>query len=903
MFLKIRCFFRFLHIGTKPTLVFRSTKFRLFVHVQLIDILAYLHLNDVTAKYNAVTFLPRFLFEQFRRYANIFFLFIALLQQIPDVSPTGRYTTAFPLLCILSVSAVKEIIEDLKRRKADSKVNHSKTVVFEPQGMAYVETANLDENRPTFNWTLFQYLLISANLLTRDDLYSFSALIECEAPNPHLYEFTGTLIPTSGESCPLGPDQVLLRGAQLKNTRWIFGVVVYTGCDTKLVKNSSVTPLKRSNVDRTTNSQILLLFVTLMIISLVSAISAQIWSSSNQSFSWYLGFSTHFGYNFLTFIILYNNLIPISLQVTLEVVRFLQAQFINLDLEMYHEPTDQPAMARTSNLNEELGQVKYIFSDKTGTLTKNIMRFKKCSIAGVMYGSDDTDEFEDPALLQNLTSRHVTAPMIKEFLTLMTICHTAIPEKESDPSEITYRASSPDEGALVRGAKNIGFVFHTRTPEAVFFTVLGREERYEVLNVLEFTSDRKRMSVIFRNCEGKIKLYTKGADSVIFERLADNQIYLDVTVKHLEEFASHGYRTLCLARADISEEFYQEWRKKYYEASISIEQREKKLSDAAELIEQNLILLGATAIEDKLQDGVPETISSLLKADIKIWVLTGDKQETAINIGHSCNLLTPGIPLLIVNKSSYEVGGSIVSSSISLEYVLSSDLRRMFLDLAVSCRVVICCRVTPLQKAEVVDLVRQSVGAITLAIGDGCSISNFLACKLRALRTTLSLSFHRTVKLILYCFHKNICLYIIEVRLLSLLTAVVRAAQRVVRSDIVRASQTMMKYPALYKLSQNRDSFNIFWLWIMNAVYHSVLLFWLGKLAIQDVVWRNGRTGGLYMLGNSIYTYVVVTVCLKAGLEMDAWTWVNFCFHLLIKFLIFNKSTTELFQHFLTFLF
>lgn len=102
--------------------------------------------------------------------------------------------------------------------------------------------------------------------------------------------------------------------------------------------------------------------------------------------------SKNFGYNLLTFIILYNNLIPISLQVTLELVRFVQAMFINFDIEMYHDVTDTPAMARTSNLNEELGMVKYIFSDKTGTLTCNIMEFKKCSIAKSIYSIESTPE-------------------------------------------------------------------------------------------------------------------------------------------------------------------------------------------------------------------------------------------------------------------------------------------------------------------------------------------------------------------------------------------------------------------------------------------------------------------------------------------------------------------------------
>jgi len=216
--------------------------------------------------------------------------------------------------------------------------------------------------------------------------------------------------------------------------------------------------------------------------------------------------SKNFGYNLLTFIILYNNLIPISLQVTLELVRFLQAIFINFDVEMYHAESDTPAMARTSNLNEELGMVKYIFSDKTGTLTRNVMEFKRCSIARIIYPVEDTPE--QSALVQNLQGKHQTAPIIDEFLTLLAVCHTVIPEKGEDGT-ITYHAASPDERALVAGAMRFGYVFTTRTPTIVEVDALGTLQKYEILNVLEFTSTRKRMSVIVRNPNGEIKLYCK----------------------------------------------------------------------------------------------------------------------------------------------------------------------------------------------------------------------------------------------------------------------------------------------------------------------------------------------------------------------------------------------------------
>lgn len=340
---------------------------------------------------------------------------------------------------------------------------------------------------------------------------------------------------------------------------------------------------------------------------------------------------------------------------TLELVRFMQALFINYDVEMYHKESNTPAMARTSNLNEELGMVKYVFSDKTGTLTRNVMEYKKCSIGKLVY--ECAMPGIEPNLIKDIKSNQQSAPLIREFLTLLSVCHTVIPEK-GDDGTVVYHAASPDERALVYGATNYGYVFESRTPTHVVVNALGKRESYEILNVLEFTSNRKRMSVIVRNERGEIKLYCKGADTVIYERLAPGgSTFRAQTLQHLEDFATEGLRTLCLAVTTIPADVYAAWKDTYHKASVALQQREAKLEDAANLIETNLHLLGATAIEDKLQDGVPETIATLLKAGINLWVLTGDKQETAINIGYSCRLLSHGMDLILLNEDSLDVCG------------------------------------------------------------------------------------------------------------------------------------------------------------------------------------------------------------------------------------------------------
>uniref|UniRef100_A0A673XPA0 Phospholipid-transporting ATPase n=1 Tax=Salmo trutta TaxID=8032 RepID=A0A673XPA0_SALTR len=863
-----------------------------------------------TAKYNVLTFLPRFLYSQFRRAANSFFLFIALLQQIPDVSPTGRWTTLVPLLFILVVAAVKEFIEDL----AVVSIHH------EPQGMCYIETSNLDGE---------------TNLKIRQGLQITSEIKDIDS----LMRLSGTV--------PLGPDQILLRGAQLRNTQWVHGVVVYTGHDTKLMQNSTRPPLKLSNVERITNFQILLLFGCLLAISLVCSIGQTIWKYQYGNAAWYMdlnyGGAANFGLNFLTFIILFNNLIPISLLVTLEVIKFTQAFFINWDTDMLYEPTNTPAVARTSNLNEELGQVKYIFSDKTGTLTCNVMQFKKCTVAGVAYGhstqSSEEAGFNDPSLLENLQSNHPTAPVILDFMTMLAICHTAVPERTDDT--IVYQAASPDEGALVRAAANLGFVFSGRTPDSVIIQALGAEEKYELLHVLEFTSTRKRMSVIMRTPSGKIRLYCKGADTVVYDRLADSSRYKEITLKHLEQFATEGLRTLCFAVTEISESSYQQWLEVFHRAATALQNRALKLEESYELIEKNLQLLGATAIEDKLQDKVPETIETLMKADIKIWILTGDKQETAINIGHSCKLLTKNMGMLVINEDTLDATRETLSHHCgmlgdalykendfaliidgnTLKYALTFGARQYFLDLALSCKAVICCRVSPLQKSEVVEMVKKQVKVITLAIGDGANdvgmiqtahvgvgisgneglqaanSSDYSIAQFKYLKNLLLVhgawNYNRVSKCILYCFYKNIVLYIIEIWFafvngfsgqilferwcIGLYNVIFTALPPLTLGIFERScrKENMLKYPELYKTSQNAMGFNtkVFWAHCLNGLFHSVILFWVPLTAFQhDTVFGNGKTPDYLLLGNMVYTFVVITVCLKAGLETSSWT-------------------------------
>lgn len=492
-------------------------------------------------------------------------------------------------------------------------------------------------------------------------------------------------------------------------------------------------------------------------------------------------------------LIAFQNIVPISLYISIEIVKTIQAYFIAQDVDMFYAPLDKACEPKTWNISDDLGQIEYIFSDKTGTLTQNVMEFQKCSVMGVPYGegiteaqrgsvkrtggSLDTPEAQThklAALKQDMLHKMsrsfrnnwlqtekltLISPRLAEdmsdttssqrghiiaFFRALAICHSVLPDRpdaQMRPYFLEYKAESPDEAALVAAARDVGFPFVGKSNGCIDIEVLGQPERYTLLRTLEFNSTRKRMSVIVRNPEGRLILYTKGADSVVYARLAANEKpeLKAKTQKDMEDFANGGLRTLCIAYRYLGEEEYARWSEIYDAAASAVKDRDEAIEEANEQIEHSLYILGATALEDKLQEGVPEAIETLHNAGIKLWILTGDKVQTAIEIGYSCNLLKQDMDVMILSATSPEearakieaglnkvasvlgpatwspktrgfIPGAQTSFAIvidgdTLRYALEDKLKPIFLNLATQCETVVCCRVSPAQKAMTVKLV------------------------------------------------------------------------------------------------------------------------------------------------------------------------------------------------------
>ena len=729
--------------------------------------LLYFHINDnkankkykyknnkiSTTKYNLITFFPKSLLLQFTRLPNIFFLFTAIIQSIPLISPLTSLTAIVPLIFVLGVSMIREFIEDWTRKTYDDLNNKEEIIVFRDgsfkkehsqslrigeivvipegktipadmvlidsglrDGIAYVETSSLDgEKALKFKLANKQSVGLFSEKDNKKEINFRNLVIRGEIeilpPNPNLNEIYGKIkfflekngkIKADNILYDIGIKEFILKGSILKNSNWIVGVIVYTGMENKIILNSKKPRTKVSLIEQSMNNLLIYVFIFLMICCLVCSILHNYGYKTHQSF--YDNFIminrnplTESFITFFTYFLLLNTMIPISLIVTLEIIKVIQGLLIEWDTKLYSKFRHVFCKARAVSINEELGNVNYIFSDKTGTLTLNQLKFKFCIINDKCYeykrdiNYNETYSLDDnKKLLENFSFIREIIPfhdnyfsnevlnrrkylrersirnkpidsaiyeeelnMINEFWKAIALANECVVSE--DKGDIKYLGTSPDDNELVKTACSQGYKLFSTSIDKKMLRI-GREGEfsYEILHVLGFSSERKRMSIIFRD-NNKIKIYCKGADIEIIKRLslqAKNTKKFEILCSELESFSKYGYRTLMYGSKIIKESEYRSWIEKIRKGEKF--QKNRLIEKLYDLIECDFDLLGGTILEDKLQHKVPDTISELKRADIKIWVLTGDKMDTVENIGISCNLLSFDEKIFRIKISSEE---------------------------------------------------------------------------------------------------------------------------------------------------------------------------------------------------------------------------------------------------------
>ncbi|QRV87362.1 phospholipid-translocating P-type ATPase [Ceratobasidium sp. AG-Ba] len=936
----------------------------------------------------------------------------------------------------------------------------------EEENVAYVETKNLDGETNLKSRHAVPEL---THLRTAQDCANAPPIrIEAEAPDVNMYRLNAAVVLENGRKSPVDLQTTLLRGTVLRNTRWVIGIVLFTGDDSKIVLNSGGTPSKRSKVERQMNPQVFINLILLAIMAVVCAIvDSTLEKRAYREGAYWMAYATQRDDNpsinglvtFANALITFQNVIPISLYISIEFVRTCQAAFIYFDREIYYAKNDTPTLARSWNLSDDLGQIEYVFSDKTGTLTQNNMVFRQCSVGGTIYKGEeapnvhsspssemtaigeDTEAGPAPKLRPSHDSTPAgstsssgngrptdvlspeTAPQgatkyvneqlkhdienprddnhmrqIYGFFSTLALCHTVLTGTDERTGRLEYKAQSPDEAALVQAAADAGFVFLGREREVMRLQTPfsdGKVEEFEMLNVLEFTSARKRMSVILRKMDPedpRIFLMCKGADNVIFERLkAGNDSLRNKTGEDLDYFASEGLRTLCLAYKNISLEEYEAWNARYQDALVALDNREDKVEAVSDEIERELRLLGATAIEDRLQDGVPKAIADLKRAGIKVWVATGDKLETAIAIGYSTNLISKDANLIIVRgggddmavyeqmkKAANEFfpedrimenpavipsepatpsrrgmplrrmsmghsatslvpegngtrpgGFVLVIDGAGLTSALNEDTpwnRALMIELSTRCEAVIGCRVSPRQKAEMVRLIKDGLGVMTLAIGDGANdvsmiqaadvgvgisgeeglqavnSSDYAIAQFRFLTRLLFVhgnwSYARNSNMIVNFFYKNIvCIgvlwwfqiycgwsttYVFEYTYLLFWNVFWSIAPVIAIGIFDRNidADILVTLPELYRYGREGRWFGVrvFTLYMLDGIYQSAVIFFFILYAYRSTTSRtDGYDIGMYEFSTTMVVATVMAVNAFNGLNTRAWTgWVWF---------------------------
>jgi phospholipid-translocating ATPase len=744
-------------------------------------------------KYNVFTFLPKVFYEQFKFFFNLYFLLVALSQFVPALKIGFIVTYIAPLAFVLFVTMGKEAYDDYKRHQRDREANSQRYLILTPPSpgaahldpeQAYLNThantrsvpssalrvgdlVHLEKNqRVPADMVLLHTSEVSGTCFIRTDqldgetdwklrvavsecqkmdekdLVKLDAEIYADAPIKDIHAFIGTFtlnkppqIGSYDEDVPLQALPPSVHPLTVENILWsntvlaagsAVGFVIYTGSETRAVMNTSHPETKMGLLDLEINK------LAKILCAVTFALSLALVALNGFRGQWYV-------YVF-RFLILFSSIIPISLRVNLDMGKTVYAHLI------MNDPEIPDTIVRTSTLPEELGRITYLLSDKTGTLTQNEMEMKKLHMGTMSFGSDSMDEiahqlavaFDAGEARQGslatgaqlaMRGRRDMSSRVRDVVLSLALCHNVTPVTNDDGT-VTYQASSPDEVAIVTWTGSVGLTltYRDRTKMSLM-TPSGNTITFDILDIFPFTSESKRMGIVVRDTQtGEVSFLQKGADVVMVKIVQKN----DWLEEETANMAREGLRTLVMARKRLSSSLYSEFKAAYHQASISLEGRNEAMASVVEkYLEHDLELLGLTGVEDKLQDDVKSTLEILRNAGIRIWMLTGDKVETARCIAISTKLVARGQYIHEMSKLhtadqirdqldflQNKLDCCLVIDGESLQLCLNL-FKNEFIEIATKLSAVVACRCSPTQKADVARLIRAFTKKRVCCIGDG----------------------------------------------------------------------------------------------------------------------------------------------------------------------------------------
>ncbi|KAI6135297.1 hypothetical protein EV401DRAFT_1899144 [Pisolithus croceorrhizus] len=927
-------------------------------------------------KYNLFTFFPFVLYEQFKFFFNLYFLLVALSQFIPALKIGFIFTYVAPLAFVLCVTMGKEAYDDYKRHLRDREANSQKYLILvpplshnpdsgphtrsvpsstlrvgdlvmleknqrvpadmvllrtsDPSGTCFIRTDQLDGET---DWKLRVAVPTTQKLGSDKELMMLDGEVYADAPIKDLHTFIGTLT-VSGTSTPSphSSSPALAHAATptvepltAENVVWsntvlaagsAIGFVVYTGSETRAVMNTSHPETKVGLLDLEINR------LAKILCAVTFALSVVLVALNGFRGLWYI-------YVF-RFLILFSSIIPISLRVNLDMGKTVYANQIMTD------PDIPNTIVRTSTLPEELGRIEYLLSDKTGTLTQNEMEMKKLHMGTMSYGFDSMDEVahqlatafgaenaRQPSIATGTQlatrGRRDMSSRLRDVVLSLALCHNVTPVTNDDGS-LTYQASSPDEVAIVKWTESVGLtlVFRDRTRMEVQ-TPTGTRLSYDILELFPFTSESKRMGIVVREAQsGELLFLQKGAD-VVMARIVQRNDWLEEETGNM---AREGLRTLVVARKRLTPQNYAAFKQRHHEASVRLEGRNEAMAAVvAEYLERDLELLGLTGVEDKLQDEVKSTLELLRNAGIKIWMLTGDKIETARCIAISTKLVARNqyIHEVAKLKTSDQVRDQLeflqskldcclVIDGESLQLCLNS-YKNEFIEIATKLSAVVACRCSPTQKADVARLIRQYTKKRVCCIGDGGNDVSMIQAadvgvgivgkegKQASLAADFSVtqfsylakllmwhgrnSYRRSAKLAQFVIHRGLIISVMQAvfsaifyfapialyqgwLMMGYATVYTMAPVFSLVLDQDVNEDIALIYPELYKeLTKGRSlSFKTFFQWLMISVYQG------GAIMIMSLVLFENEFLNIVAIS---FTALILNELIMVGIEITTW--------------------------------